>query len=343
MQLAANLKPSGLESNCSFEAPALEGKFQLPSPMPMNHGGVLINAELSFRLIGPKHAPLVLVMGGISATRFVADDEHCPGWWREYAGPDRTIDTEQYQILSFDWLGGSGDSTRATGPDFPLVDTRDQAAAAIALLDHLKINQLICVLGSSYGGLVAQQLARHYPDRINSVLIIAAAYQARAMTTAWRCIQREILRFGIRLGDSAGAVSLARALAMSSYRSNSELSKRFKSAPRLNGNQAIFEVEEYLFHCGEQFANSFEVWPYLRLSESIDLHRIEPDKITIPLSLVGFSSDQLAPPEDLRQFKLRCGHRCRLWVLESDYGHDSFLKPSPVLANILGRHLESVQ
>jgi homoserine O-acetyltransferase len=343
MYLAARTATASADSDCSNETRTVEGILGLESPMSLAHGGSLPEVDLAYRLAGPENSPVVLCMGGISADRFVSADEINPGWWQEYAGPGRAIDTESYQILSFDWLGGAGDSTRANGSDFPLIDTRDQATAVIALLDHLDIDCLEAVIGASYGGLVAQQLARHYPQRLHSALVIAAGYQPQPMATAWRSVQRKILRFGIRLGDHQGALELARALAMSSYRSNTEFGRRFNSSHQLVDGQPTFEVEQYLFHCGQQFAKRFDVWPYLRLSESIDLHRVEPEKISVPLSLVGFSSDQLAPPEDLRQFKLRCGRQCRLWILESDYGHDSFLKPSPVLANILGRQLESVQ
>ena len=45
--------------------------LKLPAPWRLHYGDVLPDAHIAFRLIGPKDAPLVAVLGGISAHRGV--------------------------------------------------------------------------------------------------------------------------------------------------------------------------------------------------------------------------------------------------------------------------------
>jgi homoserine O-acetyltransferase len=326
------------QANCPTEHTALTGPSKrLITDQVLTHGGVMHGARIAYSDIGPETAPSVLVMGGISADRQVSGSQ---GWWSTLVGPGRVIDTRNHRVIGFDWLGGWGDSTRTEGPDSPLIDTLDQANSAIALLNHLGIERLDTVIGSSYGGLVAQQLGRHFPDRVGNALIIGAGHRPFPMATALRCIQRRILRQGARQGQLQEATALARSLALTTYRSNREFSERFDAAGRVQTGRVQFDVDDYLHHGGRKFADRFGAWAYLRLSESIDLHQVEPERISVPLDLVAFEGDQIAPPEQLREFKRRKGRDCRLWVVASRYGHDGFLKEEvrlrPIISRVLG-------
>ena len=65
---------------------------------------------------------------------------------------------------------------------------------------------------------------------------------------------------------------------------------------------------------------------FLALSESIDLHRIEPESITTPTLLMTAISDQLAPLPDMRELRDRLGGWSELYTFTSLFGHDAFLK-----------------
>jgi homoserine O-acetyltransferase len=317
-----------------------DGVLSFPQPFQLSHGGVVEHARLAYRLEGVSDGPVMLVMGGISANRQVSGDA---GWWGDLVGQGRVLNTRTHRILSIDWLGGWGDSTRAEDANFPLIDTRDQANAVVALLDHLGIDRLHGVIGASYGGLVAQQLARFHPLRCRRALILGAGHRPFPMAAAWRAVQRRILRDGARGGQLREATALARGLAMITYRSADEFSRRFGGDVRLEEGRASHPVEDYLAHCGEQFAERFGAWAYLRLSESIDLHQVAPERIDVPTDLVAFTDDQIAPLSQLREYKKRQGRQCRLWVVQTHHGHDGFLKEIPALRPIFARLTEASQ
>lgn len=64
------------------------------------------------------------------------------------------------------WFGGS----RASEPRYSLTD---QSAAVLAVLDALALPQ-VDVVGISYGGFVAFDLASRYPDRFRKVVMVAS-------------------------------------------------------------------------------------------------------------------------------------------------------------------------
>ncbi|HEU4417372.1 MAG TPA: homoserine O-acetyltransferase, partial [Planctomycetota bacterium] len=61
----------------------------LPASFPLARGGVLEGAVLAFERQGPVRAPVVVVLGGISAGRHVSAHAAVPGpgWWQDFVGP----------------------------------------------------------------------------------------------------------------------------------------------------------------------------------------------------------------------------------------------------------------
>ena len=77
------------------------------------------HASPPFELSGPPGAPLIVVLGGISATRHVTATSSDPrdGWWQAQVGPGLAIDTRTHRVLGFDWTTATPGS----------VTTHDQA------------------------------------------------------------------------------------------------------------------------------------------------------------------------------------------------------------------------
>src|SRR5690606_6924774 len=113
-----------------------------------------------------------------------------------------------------------------------------------------------------------------YPERVAHLLVIGASDRAHPMATAWRSVQRHIVRFALERGDPAAGLKLARALAMSTYRSSEEFAARFAGEALIREGRFVFPVEEYLYARGADYAARYLPESFLCLSESIDLHRV---------------------------------------------------------------------
>lgn len=312
-----------------------EGVLSLSQPFALHHGGELPGARLAWRLDGDPALPVALVIGGISAHRRVFDSaEPLAGWWHEVTGSGRALDTARCRILGIDYLGGSGGSSGA-GEDqkFPSLSSYDQAEAVYQLLDHLGIQKLRAIVGASYGGMVALAFGERYATRTSRLIVISAADRTHPMATAWRCVQRRMVRFGLQTGRGAEGLELARALAMATYRSPEEFAARFDAAPRLEGARFVFPVEEYLWARGRSYAGKYQPGSFLCLSESIDLHRVDATRIAVPTTVVAVREDQLVPIGDMRALSSRLPD-ARLHEISSPHGHDAFLKEAGQLRPI---------
>jgi homoserine O-acetyltransferase len=319
-----------------------EGVLEIPGEMPLHHGGSLSGVRLAWRLTGPANAPVVCALGGISASRRVClaeDSRH--GWWAEIAGPERPLDTHRFRVLSFDYLGGSGETT---GPReahaFPSISTYDQAELLLRLINHLGVKSLRAIAGGSYGGMVALAFGERHPERVGRLIVLCAADRAHPLATAWRSVQREIVRLSLASGRAAEGLRLARALAMTTYRSAEELEARFAGAPALESERFVFPIERYLMARGSDYAARHRPQSFLCLSESLDLHRVEASRIFVPTIAVAVREDQLVPVADIRAMTARLGAgRCQ--EISSIYGHDAFLKEPQQLRGIFAAALES--
>jgi homoserine O-acetyltransferase len=313
-------------------APAREGVVEIPGALGLYHGGRLSDARIAWRLVGAAHAPVVCALGGISANRQVClTEDPRQGWWSEVVGPGGALDTHSYRVLSFDYLGGSGDST---GPQPAVsISSYDQAEALVRLLDHLGVKSLAAIAGGSYGGMVGLAFAERFPERVGHLITIGAADRSHPLATAWRSVQRHIVGFAAACGQPQEGLRLARALAMTTYRSPEELAARFSGAVARDGERFVFPIEEYLFARGSEYAQRYRAESFLCLSESIDLHRVDAARVFVPTTVVAIREDQLVPLADLRALAARLP-RGRLHEISSIYGHDAFLKESQQLRGI---------
>jgi homoserine O-acetyltransferase/O-succinyltransferase len=316
-----------------------EGVLAVPGELKLHFGGTLESVSLAWRLSGPAGAPVVVTLGGISASRRVwTPDEPRGGWWHEVVGPGLALDSQRFRILSFDYLGASADSTGPReGQVFPTVSAYDQAELLLRLINHLGISSLRAIIGASYGGMVALAFGERFPDRVARLVVISAADRAHPMASAWRVVQRRIVRFALESGKSAQGLELARALAMATYRSPEEFAARFGGAARKQGDDRfVLPVEEYLFARGAEYAQRYRPESFVCLSESIDLHRVDATRIFAPVTAIAVREDQLVPLGDMRAMVARLPN-AELHEISSVYGHDAFLKENrqlkPIFAN----------
>jgi homoserine O-acetyltransferase len=318
---------------------AIDGVVELPSPWPLYHGDQLDSAHLAYRLLGPSGAPVVVALGGISAHKFVAAPR-TSGWWHTLVGPGLGLDTNRFRVLGIDYLGGRGGSTApASGDRFPTLSAWDQAKGLAHLVKTLDIAPVHAIMGASYGGMIAMAFAKLYPQLVRRIVVVSSGARTQPLATAWRSVQRQVVRDAVARGDGAAGLKLARALAMTTYRSPAELAQRFAGPPVREGGRFRFPIEDYLFARGDEYVRYYRPESFLCLSESIDLFEIDAADITVPVTLIGIREDQLVPIADVRALAATMGERCRLIEVSSISGHDAFLTEGEMYKPIIERIL----
>ena len=311
------------------DAPPSAVRGEIAVALPMRHAGVR-QAVLRYEIHGPASAPAVFVAGGISAHRHVsASDSFAePGWANALVAPGRTLDPASHRVVAFDYVGADG---RLDAP----IDTTDQADAIAVLLDALEIGQLQAFVGYSYGAMVGLQFAARHPQRLQRLVAVSGAHRPHPYASAWRALQRRAVALGqLQCADAQG-LALARQFAMLSYRTPEEFGERFDAAPTLCNGHVRVAAEDYLDAAGAQYVARTPVTAYLRLSESIDLHRLDPASVSVPVSVVAVEGDRLVPLADSVNLVEGLAGRGQLRVLRSPYGHDAFLKETDRIDNIL--------
>ncbi|MGH8032702.1 MAG: homoserine O-succinyltransferase MetX [Luteimonas sp.] len=314
-------------------ADATRGQFDVV--LPMRHAGRR-PLRLAWELVGPADAPVVFVAGGISAHRHVAANaaHREKGWANALVAAGRTLDPATTRILAFDYVGADGHL------DAP-IDSADQADAIAVLLDALGLDTLRAFVGYSYGALVGLQLAVRHASRLSQLIAVSGAHRAHPYAAAWRALQRKAVALGQLQCSDAQGLSLARQLAMLSYRTPEEFGTRFDAPPQIVNGRVRVAAEDYLDAAGAQFVARTPVEAWLRLSESIDLHRIDPAQVGVPTTVVAVEGDRLVPLADSVALAEGLGARGKLRVLRSPYGHDAFLKETDRIDAILAAALRT--
>jgi homoserine O-acetyltransferase len=295
-------------------------RFVLDLQLPLRHAG-LRSVVVRGEWLGPVGAPLVVVAGGISANRHVAagPGNAEAGWWEAQVGPGRAIDTRRLRVLAIDWLGADG------GLDAP-IDSADQADVLACVLDRLGVDRVAAFVGASYGAMVGLQFAARHGARLDRLVAISGAHRPHPYASAWRALQRQCVALGRSEGAVSQGLALARQWAMLSYRTPEEFAERFDAPAVLEDGVARCAAQDYLESCGRRYAARWTSTAFLRLSESIDLHRVDPADVRVPTTVVAIEQDRLVPLSDLQALVESLGGPSRLCVLRSRFGHDAFLK-----------------
>ena len=137
------------------------------------------------------------------------------------------------------------------------------------IVRHLGLKSLHAIVGASYGGMVALCFAERYAALVGRIVVLSAADRSQVLSTAWRSVQRQIVREAIARGDGAAGLKLARALAMATYRSAVEFELRFGGAPVRDADRFRFPIEEYLFARGDDYVQKYRAETFLAL-ERVD-------------------------------------------------------------------------
>jgi len=318
-------------------------------PFELDIGSTLANLDVAYRHDGPapEVAPQILVIHALTGSADAAGD-----WWEPLIGPGRALDTDRFGVLSANLLGGRYGTTGPTSADprggrpygatFPAISTRDQARAQWRLLDALGVRRVELVVGGSLGGMVALEVALERPDAVGVVMPIAAPAATGAMAVAWNHIQVQLIE---KLG--LDGLALARALAMTTYRSEADFDERFGRDLEPDGRPSIVS---YLDHQGRKLIDRFDPQTYRVLAGAMDRHdigvgRVGPVAALAPLAAsgtrligVGIQDDVLYGPRQVRQLvdsARTAGVDATYREIRSTKGHDAFLVEWDQLSRLL--------
>ena len=292
---------------------------QLPiDATPPLHEGARVQCEI----VGPRGAPVIAVLGGISASKHVTSSasDPSPGWWEDVVGPGRAIDTRRFRVLGIDYVtSGSGAAP---------VTTTDQAEVLAAALDQSGVRNLHAVIGASYGGMVALAFGATFAVRARRLIVISAAHESDPIATALRHLQRRVVALGREVGRERDGLAIARGIAMTSYLTARHFDERLAESDRDDSRLVEHRIGSYLKTRGEQFAEQWTSERYNALSLSLDLHKIRPEDVTVPTSVIAVTADRLVPVAQSRELARRLGGPSQLIEIDSSLGHDAFLGDS---------------
>ncbi|WIE67025.1 homoserine O-acetyltransferase [Curtobacterium sp. MCLR17_054] len=347
-------------------------------------GGRLPSVRVAYETWGTLNAArdnAVLVLhaltGDSHVTGAAGPGHRTAGWWGDVVGPGRAIDTDRWFVIAPNMLGGCQGTTGPSsvspsgaewGSRFPFVTVRDQVEVQAQLADRLGIETFAAVVGGSMGGMHALEFAVSHPARVQRLAVLASTAQTTADQIAANSLQRAAIQMDPAFagGDYYEAdvgegphrgLSLARRMALMTYRASDELNSRFARSWQSDvsplGDDGRFSVESYLDFHGNKFTRRFDASSYVTLTYAMDSHDVGAGRggvsaalglVTARTLVVGISSDRLFPVED--QHRIAAGVPDALdgdtaAVIESEFGHDGFLIEHEQVGAHLRRLLDS--
>ena len=273
------------------------------SPLLLEEGARFDNAVLAYETYGTLNADrsnAILVFHALSGSQHAAGydpvgpgtklwNEECHvGWWDEFVGPGKALDTRRYFVVCANFLGGCYGSPgpaciatatgRPWGYDFPFPTISDIVDSHIRLLKALGIEKLLAVIGGSLGGMCALNLAVRFPSMVRVTIPIATGLRATELTRMHNFEQVLAIETdpNFRRGDYYdGArpdmgLALARMIAHKTYVSLNLMETRARREivqpdDVLSCYQLRHRMESYMFHQGRKFVERFDANTYLRI------------------------------------------------------------------------------
>ncbi len=344
--------------------------------------GPITVAYETYGRLNEKKTNAVLICHALSgdshAAGFHKKKGHNPGWWENFIGPGKAIDSERYFIICSNILGGCMGTTgpssidpsisKPYGISFPVVTIGDMVKVQKRLLDYLGIKKLLSVVGGSMGGMQVIEWILRYPKIPDSGIVIASTSRSSAQSIAFNAVGRKAIISDKRWQNGnyyggkvpADGVSIARMIGHITYLSDESMHKKF--GRRLQDKEAFsfdfskeFEVESYLDYQGYKFVERFDANTYLYATKAMDYFdaarsfgngSLEKafNRTRARTLILSFSSDWLYPPYQSKEIVdalLKQGKDVSYVNIETSFGHDAFLLEIDTEARIISRYLQA--
>lgn len=332
--------------------------FTYDKPFELECGVRLPSLRIAYDTFGqmnPSRDNIVWVCHALTANSDVAD------WWPHTVESGCFLDPEQYFTICANFLGSHYGTTGpleinpATGEpwygDFPLITVRDMVKAHQLLAEHLGIERVKLLIGSSIGGFQCLEWCVMQPDFAERAAFIATTPCTKPWAAAFNESQRMVIEcdstFGERTAEAGEkGMAAARSIALLSYRGGMAYDKTQQDESL---QEAGFErrVHSYQRYQGEKLRRRFNAYSYYRLSQAVDSHnlgrgrgRIEEvlQQIRAKSLVVAITSDILFPPSDHISMVKNIPD-VEYHIIDSDFGHDGFLVEHQQLNNIILKFL----
>ena len=328
--------------------------------------------------LSPAKDNAILILHALSgdahaAGRHQAGDKQ-PGWWDIMIGPGKAFDTNKFFVICSNVMGGCKGSTGPSSIDpqtgrpfalsFPMVTIRDMVNTQRALIDHLGIDQLLCAVGGSMGGMQVLQWVVSFPERIRLAIPIATTSKLSSQAIAFNEVGRQAIqsdpqwRDGAYYGKSVPrrGLAIARMIGHITYLSEKSMHQKFGRKLQDKSEYGFdfrtdFQVESYLRYKGDHFVNRFDANSYLYISKAMDYFdlaqphgRLEEAfaNVRAKFLVISFSSDWLFPSYQSKEIVSACrrvGAEAIYTEIQTDYGHDAFLLESGQLTSLITNFL----
>jgi homoserine O-acetyltransferase len=362
--------------------------FEPPNPLRLAGGGELGPVTVSYETYGelsPQKDNAIFVCHALTGDAHVAG-YHTPldrksGWWDEFVGPGKGLDTNRYFVICANCLGGCQGTTgplslnpqtgEPYGLNFPFMTVGDMVEVHAELVRHLGIEKLLSVVGGSLGGMQVLEWAARYPRMIRSAVCMASAAKLTAQGIAFNAVGRRAIitdpnfhggqYYDKPQGPNVG-LALARMVAHITYLSDASIemkfSRRLQNSDKLSYDmmrQIEFQVESYLHHQGKRFIERFDANSYLYLTRAMDYFDLAEGRGSVAQALsqtdarflvTSYTSDWLFPTiqsKELVRAMIEARRHVTFIELESAYGHDAFLIEFEWLERLVRPFLEQTQ
>jgi homoserine O-acetyltransferase len=367
------------------------GLFKMDTPLALENGQVLNNPQTIYETYGSVNSDasnVILVCHALTGSSNAAGSAQFPkelieevpqlkkisgkykGYWDDIIGPGKLLDTDKYFIISSNILGScygaSGSLAKDTngqkyGNNFPQVTVRDIVRLQKELLDYLNIHKIKTVIGGSLGGMQVLEWALLYPEMVESIVPIATASRHSDWCIGINHLQRQAIMNDPQWSDGKysqnprNGLSLARQIAMVSYRTYDSFNNRYKHEKKypqktVFDKKNIYQVESYLTYQGEKLLDRFDANSYIYLSYVLDLHDVGRDRegvenalstIKLKTLCIGIDSDLLYPAREQEDIAAAIPNAIYKEIFSSD-GHDAFLIEYDQMSDIIKPFLESI-
>lgn len=344
--------------------------FAPPNPLRLAGGGELGPVTVSYETYGelsPQKDNAIFVCHALTGDAHVAGwhtpQDRKPGWWDEFVGPGKGLDTNRYFVICANVLGGCQGTTgpRSLNPqtgepyglNFPFMTVGDMVEVHAELVRSLGITKLLSVVGGSLGGMQVLEWTARYPQMIQSAVCMASAAKLTAQGIAFNAVGRRAIctdpnfhggqYYDKAQGPNVG-LALARMVAHITYLSDASIemkfSRRLQAGDKLSYDmmrQIEFQVESYLHYQGKRFIERFDANSYLYLTRAMDYFDLAEGRGSVAQALsqtnarflvTSYTSDWLFPTiqsKELVRAMIEAGRHVTFIELESAYGHDAFL------------------